>query len=268
MTPRVVILSGDLHAGKTTALTRWIESRRAAGEQVAGILGPVVDGRRTLCSVATGECRTLELGRVAEREGRRDWNGAAGEDPDPNVVVVGPYRFDRGVFAWARREIDEAASRGDTAGGAAPVGAATSDAVALGGGAGGAAGPGAWIVVDEVGPLELRGGGLDAAVRAAVARTLGEAGGRGATRPREANPGAAVTAAPERAADWAGAGEADEACDGACAGMAGGEGPLPRLLLVVRESLVERVAAHYAIPPAAFQVVTTETLPGAAADTR
>jgi len=241
-TPRVVTLSGEVHAGKTTTLTRWVEARRAAGEQVAGILAPVVDGRRTLCSVATGECRTLELGRVAEREGRRDWNGAAGEDPDPNVVVVGPFRFDRGVFAWARREIDEAASRGAAAGSDPAIGAATGGVVPSG-----AAGPVAWIVIDEVGPLELRGGGLEPAVRAAVARALGETAGRGATRPRGTNAGSA---------DWAGAGEG------------GGVEPAPRLLLVVRESLVERVVAHYAIPPAAIRVVTTETLPGVEADAR
>jgi nucleoside-triphosphatase THEP1 len=59
----------------------------------------------------------------------------------PGSVVVGRFCFDAEVLAWAGETVREAAE---------------------------AAAPGEWLVIDEVGPLELRGEGLDAAVRDAV----------------------------------------------------------------------------------------------------
>ncbi len=165
MTPRVVVLTGPIRSGKTTRLAAWVRTRAAAGESVAGILAPTSGHERSLCSIATGECRVLTAGPgVAESR----------------LVAIGPHRFDGAVFDWARGVIAEAA------------------------------GPG-WLVVDEVGPLELGGSGLEPAV------------------------GTAVRAA-------------------------AGAGASARLLLVVRERLVERVLDRYGLAASAVRVVTPEEL--------
>lgn len=179
MTPRIVVLTGPIRSGKTTRLAAWVRARAAAGESVAGILAPATDEERRLCSIATGECRVLTAGPGV---------------PDSRLVAIGPHRFDGAVFDWARGVIAEAATGSAAAGGEGAAGSA------------GAAAPG-WLVVDEVGPLELGGSGLDPAVRAAA-----------------------------------------------------GAGASARLLLVVRERLVERVLDHYGLPASAVRVVTPDEL--------
>lgn len=163
--PAIVVLTGPIRSGKTTRLAAWVRARAAAGESVAGILAPANDDERSLCSIATGECRVLTAGPGV---------------PAELLVAIGPHRFDGDVFAWARGVIDAAAGRG-------------------------------WLAVDEVGPLELRGSGLEPAV------------------------GTAVRAA-------------------------AGAGASARLLLVVRERLVERVLDHYDLPASAIRVVTPDEL--------
>ena len=169
--PAIVVLTGPVRSGKTTRLAAWVRARAAAGESVAGILAPANDDERSLCSIATGECRVLTAGPGV---------------PDDRLVEIGPHRLDGAVFDWARGVIGAA------------------------GGADAAAG-GGWLVVDEVGPLELRGSGLEPAV------------------------GTAVRAA-------------------------AGAGASARLLLVVRERLVERVLHHYGLATSAIRVVTPDEL--------
>lgn len=177
MTHRIVVLTGPIRSGKTTRLAAWVRSRAAAGASVSGILAPANGHERRLCSIATGECRVLTANPGV---------------PESRLVAIGPHRFDGAVFDWAREVITEA------------VGTAR--------GAAGSANPGArWLVVDEVGPLELDGAGLGSAV------------------------GTAVRAA-------------------------AGAGASARLLLVVRERLVERVLGHYGV--AAGRLITPDELPG------
>lgn len=196
MTQRIVVLTGPVRSGKTTRLTAWVRARAAAGESVAGILAPTGGDERSLCSIATGECRVLTAGPGV---------------PEDRLVAIGPHRFDGAVFAWARGVIAEADSGGTSTGGA-PAGSAGLRT--------------AWVVVDEVGPLELGGSGLEPAVRAALdARgysAQAEAGASTASRP-----GARASA---------------------------------RLLLVVREGLVERVLEHYGLPASAVGVVRPDEL--------
>lgn len=188
MTPPLVVLTGPIHSGKTTRLAAWLERIGAdgttAGVPVAGILAPVAYGRRRLCSIATGECRDLT---------------ASDDLPERRLVTIGPHRFDDAVFAWARGVIGTAAS-------------ATADARR--------GSPPRWLVVDEVGPLELRGSGLEPAVSAAIEAALAR------WRAEPQNTGRRDTA------------------------QAPG-----RLLLVVREGLVERVLEHYDVPHTAVRVV-------------
>jgi nucleoside-triphosphatase THEP1 len=104
--------------GKTTRLGNW-----CTGVAADGILAPVVQGRRHLRHIATGETRDLE-----------DLSGGA------QIVTVRRFTFNADVFAWARGILVDLARSAGTHGGPDH------------------------IVVDEVGPLELSGGGLEPAV--------------------------------------------------------------------------------------------------------
>jgi len=114
------ILSGPIGSGKTTRLIAWAPGR----PDVAGVVSPVVAGRRMFRDLRSGEERPME--------------GTA-DDPDP--LVVGRYRFARTAFEQAVRWVE--------AGLADP-------AVA-------------WTVIDEIGPLELRGQGFAPLLRRALA---------------------------------------------------------------------------------------------------
>ncbi|MCK4514960.1 MAG: hypothetical protein KAU31_06860 [Spirochaetaceae bacterium] len=100
---------------------------------VDGILAPVVDGRRHLLHIRSGAIRNLE-----------DVSGGAAK------VTVRRYTFNADVFAWARNCLLGAASDPGQGINAQPR----------------------WIIVDEVGPLELSGGGLEPAVSALLGLVL------------------------------------------------------------------------------------------------
>ncbi|MDT0632645.1 nucleoside-triphosphatase [Rubrivirga sp. S365] len=116
----IVVLTGPIQTGKTTALRRVFANGAIPG--AAGVLQPVINGRRHVLSLASGETRPLEA------------------EPGDEVVRVGRFAFSAATFAWARARVDSADSAGS------------------------------WLVVDEVGPLELRGEGLADAVGPAIAR--------------------------------------------------------------------------------------------------
>ena len=99
---------------------------------VDGILAPVVDGQRHLLHIGSGVMRNLE--EVS--------NGAA-------TVTVRRYTFNADVFAWARSCLSGAAEL-----------SRERDAWPH------------WIIVDEVGPLELRGGGLEPALSELLSRVM------------------------------------------------------------------------------------------------
>ena len=133
---------------------------------VDGILAPVVDGRRHLLHIGGGVIRNLE-----EVSG-----GAA-------TVTVRRYTFNADVFAWARSCLLSAAADPGREINAQPR----------------------WIIVDEVGPLELSGGGLEPAVSKLLALALNS---------------------PLR-----------------------GGGNLLRVVLVIREHLVDDALKHFGVSP-------------------
>ncbi len=92
---------------------------------VDGILAPVVDGRRHLLHIGSGVIRNLE-----------DVSNCSAK------VTVRRYTFNADVFAWARSCLLGAATDPGWESSSQPR----------------------WIIVDEVGPLELSGGGLEPAV--------------------------------------------------------------------------------------------------------
>jgi len=121
----VLVLSGPVHAGKTTFLERALPLWAARGLACAGFVSPAVTDEAgetgyDLVEIATGR-RQPYLRR----------HGA------PGAERIGPYVFVPETLERARTIIREA-------------------------------GPSGLLVVDEVGPLELRGGGLWPALRDAL----------------------------------------------------------------------------------------------------
>lgn len=109
---RLVILTGRVHTGKTTALQTLVARHP---NRFAGVLAPVINQQRYLRDISTGEQRCLERPLGPE-----------------DKLPVGPYTFSRAVFHWARQRLTEHAAMY----------------------------PDRWLIIDEVGKLELRGQGL------------------------------------------------------------------------------------------------------------
>jgi nucleoside-triphosphatase THEP1 len=142
---RVLLLSGDVHCGKTTLLTEWCHRAIAAGAAVEGVLaGPDVDGCRHMTSLPSFVSRRLQLRREE----------AAAQD----TVKIGSYMLRGDVFAWARELVLaplRESSRCPRCAGAPRACVCSSR----------------YLVIDEIGPLELRRGeGLEPAVSEAISR--------------------------------------------------------------------------------------------------
>lgn len=156
------VLTGEIRTGKTTRLREWVSTTRRAGTPVLGILAPVIQGERHLCFLNKSEtdpCTSLLAG------------------PDDDVVTIGPHRFAGSVFASAREHL---LTIGATARLEGPREGAVVHAATPEGGVARAGPPTSgnmpWVVLDEIGPLELRGEGLEPAVRPLVEAALASGG--------------------------------------------------------------------------------------------
>lgn len=105
----VWILTGMIHSGKTTSLLSWSEGRT----DVAGILTPMVDGKRMLMNVKT----------------REQWPMEAGEG-ETDVLEIGRFVFSKANFDKGVQVIRDNINSS------------------------------AWLIIDEIGPMELRGDGF------------------------------------------------------------------------------------------------------------
>lgn len=165
--------------GKTTSLDAWVDSVKAKGGKVYGVVAPIVDGLRHMKVLSTGESRLHQLNIVTDQDreeqkhrqeamqaAQQTGKGTVGvpasmESPAAktfaasylgNCLVVGPYVFDTDVFNWANEEV----------------------CVGLNIDAD-------WIVLDEIGPLEVRKKqGLHCAMLACAGKVLntGDVSGR------------------------------------------------------------------------------------------
>ncbi len=110
-----ILLTGPVHEGKTTACWKAIAGIRAAGFRVAGFVSPPLLN-------AAGEKVGIEMRDLAT--GQRQTFARLAE-PD-ETATVGVYRVSEEAVEWARRTLAAALL-------------ANAD----------------WIVIDEIGPLEL-----------------------------------------------------------------------------------------------------------------
>ncbi len=84
MSSSIFILTGPVHSGKTT----WLCEQVVANKNCAGILQPVVDGRRTMYDIHSGTSMLLEA-----------------NDTDEYVIKVGRYTFLRIAFDRAKNQL-------------------------------------------------------------------------------------------------------------------------------------------------------------------
>ncbi|CAE8678901.1 unnamed protein product, partial [Polarella glacialis] len=136
-------------SGKTTFLQQCATAFRAKGLRVGGVLAPSggENGRRQLVLLQSSPQEPLALqlndGRPGDGGGSGSPSEPTGETVPEGAIQVGNFIFDESVFAKARAELRGLA--GDERG----SGPAPCD----------------WVLVDEIGPLELnRGQGLEPAV--------------------------------------------------------------------------------------------------------
>jgi nucleoside-triphosphatase len=92
MTDQIYLITGPIHSGKTTRLAEWIKEKA----DVDGILQPVIDGKRYIRHISTGELRLLEI---------------SGDISHADIITIGTYKFDNKVFAWGGSELLSAFSR-------------------------------------------------------------------------------------------------------------------------------------------------------------
>jgi len=83
--PCIYFCSGPVQSGKSTRLEQWAQKR----ENVDGILAPVIERRRHLKHIASGEIKCVQL-PAAQWKNSEAWQ-------------IGSYFFSIPVFEWARQ---------------------------------------------------------------------------------------------------------------------------------------------------------------------
>lgn len=121
----LALLLGDRHQGKTTTCRQLVERLRARGLSVAGIIAPAVFESGRCVGYAVVDLATGRSARLATLHG-------------PGVNQVGCYHFLAEGLALGRTALQQAAERPHHQCGT---------------------GESSVVIVDEVGPLELAGGG-------------------------------------------------------------------------------------------------------------
>lgn len=86
MTPKIKIVTGKIHSGKTTSLFKFIGEHKNAD----GILTPIVNNKRTLYHISTKTIKEFEAVTLSS-----------------NTVSVGKYHFLKESFTWANKKIIE-----------------------------------------------------------------------------------------------------------------------------------------------------------------
>lgn len=107
------ILTGPIHSGKTTHLISWIKYH----SHCAGILSPIVEGKRQFYSIHRKEFHRFESDEMEKGEA---------------LLSIGKYSFYKSSFDWARLELEQAVKLKPH-----------------------------WLIIDEIGPIELQGEGLE-----------------------------------------------------------------------------------------------------------
>ena len=113
---KIYIYSGKVHSGKTTKIMKWAKLQKS----IDGIFAPVIDSKRYLVRIKSGESHLLE---------------ADENKKEKNIIEIGNYKFVKNIFEWAQNELLDAFESNPN-----------------------------WLIIDEIGFLELNSDGLEPAV--------------------------------------------------------------------------------------------------------
>jgi nucleoside-triphosphatase THEP1 len=106
----IYLLKGKIASGKTSYLMNYIANH----PNCAGILSPVIEGRRYFFDISSSEIIKMEA-----------------EQSETEFLEIGKYKFSVSAFEWAIQKIREAENK-----------------------------PNDLLIIDEIGPLELKGNGF------------------------------------------------------------------------------------------------------------
>lgn len=81
---KIHFLSGPVHSGKTSKLSKWVKKTPNAD----GILSPVIDGKRFIKHISSGHIKRLDISKP---------------HPDSDIINVGTNAFSRKTFLWAEK---------------------------------------------------------------------------------------------------------------------------------------------------------------------
>jgi nucleoside-triphosphatase THEP1 len=84
---KILIVSAPVKSGKTTHLLEWAKTQN----NIDGIAQPVINGKRHLLHLGTGEKRMLEIPGESSAE----------------KIYIGNYIFDEAAFRWGREKLKE-----------------------------------------------------------------------------------------------------------------------------------------------------------------
>ena len=92
---KLLIYTGPVQSGKSSKLLSFVQNRN----DVCGILSPVIDGKKYLYDISSGENKLLE---------------ADASDGENNIIVIGKYKFNKKVFEWGRDVLKKASTQNHT----------------------------------------------------------------------------------------------------------------------------------------------------------
>jgi len=92
---KILLYTGPVKSGKSSRLLSFVQNRKDIG----GILSPVIDGKKYLYDISSGERRLLE---------------ANADDGEEDIIIIGKYRFKKKVFEWGRDVLKKASTENHT----------------------------------------------------------------------------------------------------------------------------------------------------------
>ena len=86
MNKKIYIVTGNIKAGKTTFVEKWIKSKT----NVAGIIQPVINGERFIKNISSNNYKKLTTDVI-----------------NSTTIKIGKYLFDNETFNWAKDQLNE-----------------------------------------------------------------------------------------------------------------------------------------------------------------
>ena len=90
-----MIYTGPVQSGKSSRLLYFVQSRNDAG----GILSPLIDGKKYLYDISSGEKKLLE---------------AEADDREDDTISIGKYKFKKKIFEWGKNVLKKASTENYT----------------------------------------------------------------------------------------------------------------------------------------------------------